>query len=458
MVQLRRMTWFAMVNSGGSAAVGQGSRAHAQKLARRRPHKKHLKTMAVLGMALLVTALLAYHPRVARAANGSHAPIVIASDSDFQICNCVLNGSGTTADPYIIGPWTINSTGSGDTAVTVDGTLLTKSFTLFNLTIAGNGSSSSTGIVLNHINPSGQKTISAAVSGIQTSIQSNGVGVVVENSNYVTLDGGGANAGGAGIANSGSGTINKNFVGAVDIENSNNVAVKGWQFSANGQDNTPDYVAFDPSLANWGVGAVRVFGSSNTLIDHNAANNCTTVSFSLFNSNHNTISNNTADYPFTNNVLIIDGSSFNTVSNNVFSTADFVGILLADPLPGTATLNQYGASHDNMIQGNVDHSDGATGAERHSGIAPSFVGGIVVLNGTYNNTIIGNQLSSSSGADLGWAQAIPDPNSPIGVAAEPPVIHCNVTVSEGGGGVANHNGNIWSGNTFHHIDACISQQ
>lgn len=458
MTHLHRMTWFAMLSSGGSGDVGQGGGADGQKLARKGPDGKHLKSAAVLGMALLVTALLAYRPGVARAANGSHAPIVIASDSDFQICNCVLSGSGTTGDPYIVGPWTINSTGSGDTAVSVDGTLLTKSFTFLNLTIAGNGSSSSTGIVLNHINPSGQKTLSAAVSGIQTSIQSNGVGIVVENSNYVTLDGGGANASGPGIANSGAGAINKNFVGAVDIENSSNVTVKGWQFSANGQDNTPDYVAFDPSLANWGVGAVRVFSSNNTLIDHNAANNCTTVSFSLFNSNHNTISNNTADYPFTNNVLITDGSSFNTVSNNAFSTADFVGILLADPLPGTATLNQYGPSHDNVIQGNADHTDGPTGAEVRSGVAPSFVGGIVVLNGTYNNTIIGNQLYASAAADLGWAQAIPDPNSPIAVAAEPPVIHCNVTVSEGGGGVANHNGNVWSGNTFKRIDACISQR
>lgn len=457
MTQLRWMTWFAIVNVGGPAAVGKSSAADWQKPVRRSPSMMHLKSAAALGMALLVTALLAYYPGVTRAAGGSHAPIVIASDSDFQFCNCVLSGSGTTEDPYIIGPWAINSTGPGQTAVSVDGTLLTKSFSLFNLTIAGNGSSSSAGIVLNHINPTGQKAISAAVSGPQTSILSNGIGILVENSSYVLLDGGGANPSGPGIRNSGFGTINKNFVGAIDIENSNNVTVKGWQFSANGQDNTPDYVSFDPSFANWGVGAVRVFGSTNTLIDHNAANNCTTASFSLFNSNHNTISNNTADYPFTDNVLITDGSSFNTVINNIFGTADFVGILVADPLPGTTTLNQYGPSHDNLIQGNVDHSDGPTGNEIRGGIAPSFIGAIVILNGTYNNTIAGNQVSEP-GVDLGWAQAIPDPNSAIGVVAALPVIQCNVTVSEGGGGVVNHNGNVWSGNTAKHIDACISQQ
>src|SRR5215471_204606 len=391
-------------------------------------------------------------------AGGSHAPITIANDSDFQACNCVVSGSGTTTDPYIVGPWTINSLGPGSAAVSIDGTSLTKSFTLFNLTIAGNGSSSSTGIVLNHINTaSGQNTIVAAVRGAQTSIQSEGIGIVVANSSFVMLDGGGANPGGAGIGTA-AGTINKNLIGAIDIENSHNVTAKGWQMSANGQDNLPDFLAFDPSLTHWGVGAVRLFGSSNTLIDRNAANNCTTVSFAVFNSNNNTISNNTADYPFTNNVLITDGSSFNTVRNNVFSTADFVGIMIADPLPGSATLSQYGPSHDNVVQGNVDHTDGPTGAERHSGTAPSFVGGIVILNGTYNNTIANNQVFSSSGTDLVWAQAIPDSTSPIGVANEPPVIHCNVTVSEGGGGVANSNGNVWSGNSAKKIDSCITQQ
>ena len=157
-------------------------------------------------------------------------------------------------------------------------------------------------------------------------------------------------------------------------------------------------------------------------------------------------------------MLITDGSSFNIVSNNIFSTADFVGILIADPLPRTSTLNLYGPAHDNVIQGNVDHSDGPTGVERHGGAAPSFVGGIVILNGTYNNTIENNQAFSSAGADLAWAQAVPDATSTIGVATDPPIIHCNVTVSEGGGGVANHNGNVWSGNSARSVDTCITQK
>jgi parallel beta-helix repeat protein len=415
-----------------------------------------MKISRIAGALVLVATFLSPRP-VAGAANGSHAPIAIASDADFQGCSCVVSGSGTTTDPFIIGPWTINALPAGSTGVRVDGTSLTKSFTLLNLTIAGNGDSSSTGISLSHINPSGQNAISVAITGAHTSIQSAGIGIVVENSSFVTLDGGGSNPNGAGVGNA-AGTINKNFTGAIDIENSHNITVKGWQMSSNGQDNLPDFAAFDPSLAHWGVGAVRLFSSSNTLIDHNASNNCTTVSLWVFNSSNNTISNNTADYPFTNNVLITDGSSFNTVSNNVFSTADFVGILIADPLPGSATLAQFGPTHDNLIQENVDHTDGPTGSEIHSGVAPSFVGGIEILNGTFNNKIENNQASSSSGTDLVWAQAIPDSTSATGVASEPPIIHCNVTASEGGGGVANHNGNIWSGNTAPKIDSCITQQ
>src|SRR5438105_5905177 len=64
-------------------------------------------------------------------ASGGHAPIVIQSNSDFTSCACVASGSGTTTNPYIIGPLTINN--ANGIAVFVDGTSLTKSFELLNL-------------------------------------------------------------------------------------------------------------------------------------------------------------------------------------------------------------------------------------------------------------------------------------------------------------------------------------
>ena len=149
--------------------------------------------------------------------------------------------------------------------------------------------------MLQNINASGVQGILAAVTGNQTSIQSGSVGILVTNSSYVTLDGQGENPNGPGIGSNGAGTINKNSSGAIDVENSNHILVQGWQMGANGLDNQPDWVTLDPSVAHWGVGGVRFFGVSNSIIDHNATNNCTNNPYSLFNSSHNTVSNNTAD-------------------------------------------------------------------------------------------------------------------------------------------------------------------
>jgi hypothetical protein len=417
------------------------------------------KRLAALVAALSVAAFASWSflaGASGAASNPSHAPIAIASDADFASCHCVVSGHGTTVDPYVIGPWSINNVGG--TAVSIDGTTLTKSFVLSNLVIAGNQTATDTGIVLNHINAAGPAIV-AQVSGAQTSIQTNNLGILVENSNNVTLDGGGASSSGPGVK-PGGGAINRNLDGAIDVENSSNVTVHGWQMSANGGDHEPDWLGLDPS--SWGVGGVRFFGVTGSTIDHNAANNDTDVSYSVLDSSHNTISANTANYPFTMNILVTDGSSYDTVSGNVLSTGDFVGILVADPLPGYGTLETYGASHDNTITGNTDHSDGPTGTELSPvDIAPAFLGGIVVLNGTYNNAISGNNVWSSAGGDLVWAQAVPDGSSAIGVVTYPPTLHCNVTLSEGGGGVGSHSGNTWTGNSVKlhkNVDACVPAQ
>jgi parallel beta-helix repeat protein len=365
-----------------------------------------------------------------------------------------VSGSGTAGDPYVIGPWSINNVHG--VAVSIDGTNLTSSFVLSNLTIAGNATATDKGIVLKNINLPGGTQIVARVAGAQTSIQTNNVGIIVDNSNYVTLDGGGANPNGPGVTLH-DGSINRNIDGAIDLEHSSNITVRGWQLSANGGDHQPDWVTLDPS--SWGVGGVRLFDVTGSTVDHNAANNDTDVSYSLLDSSNNTVSANTANYPFTNNILVADGSSYNHVTGNALSTGDFIGILLADPLPGTTTLAQFGASHDNVIQGNTDHSDGPTGTELSPiSIVPAFNGGIVVLNGTYNNRITGNTVWSSAGGELVWAQAVPA-GTTIGVATYPPIQHCNVSASEGGGGIGNLNGNVWTGNNVRQtIDPCIPAQ
>jgi hypothetical protein len=240
------------------------------------------------------------------------------------------------------------------------------------------------------------------------------------------------------------------------------VTVTGWQMSANGEDHLASslWVNLDPGVASWGVGGVRFFDVTSSTIDHNAANNDTDISYSLFASSNDLVTDNTADYPLTSNVMIADGSSYNTISGNDFSTADFVGILIADPLSSTP-LPAAASSHDNTVIDNVDHSDGATGAERHSGLAPAFQGGIVILNGAYNNTVAGNQATSDSGAGIVWAQEVLNANSPIGIDSFPPSLQidvCNVTQSDGNSNLANDNGNTWTENIVQASYSCIPPQ
>jgi hypothetical protein len=171
------------------------------------------------------------------------------------------------------------------------------------------------------------------------------------------------------------------------------------------------------------------------------------------------LSNNTSHYPFTMNYLLTDGSSYNTVTGNQSGTGDFIDMMVADPVLGAQTLTTYGASHDNLISGNQTDNDGPTGNETHAGKVPAFLGAIVVLNGTYSNTISNNAIGTATGGGLVWAQAVPSSSTLIGVVTYPPLLHCNVTASEGGGGIGKLNGNVWSGNTsVKPIDPCIPAQ
>jgi parallel beta-helix repeat protein len=382
----------------------------------------------------------------------SHAPITIASDSDFTTCGCVVSGSGTSSDPYVIGPWSVsNSTGDG---VHINGSKLTKSFVLYELTVNGNAGN---GITLTNINP----TIVAKVYGGQTTANNDAWGVQVTNSSGVVLDGVGVNTRGPGVAASGFATANTNRVGGIDLENSTNITVRGWQMNANGSDSAPDWITLDPG--SWGGGGLRMFAVSGSTIDHNAANNSSDGHFMLFDSSNNVVSNNTAGYPYTMNFLLTDGSSYNTVTGNDAWDGDYVGVLVADPLPGSWTLAQYGPAHDNTITANNIHSNGPTGNELNAGLVPAFLGGIVLLNGTYSNSVTDNSTYASTATDLGWAQAVPDPTTPIGVKNYPPLLHCNVTVYDGPLSKKHLqppplNGNIWSGNSYKVIDPCLPPQ
>src|SRR5689334_12957646 len=108
--------------------------------------RKNWIRIATAAIIALLASGLVLVPATGAAAGSGHAPIVIRSDSDFASCACVASGTGSTTSPYIIGPLTINNVNG--VAVSIDGSTLSKSFELLNLTIAGNSTSSDTGIVL----------------------------------------------------------------------------------------------------------------------------------------------------------------------------------------------------------------------------------------------------------------------------------------------------------------------
>ena len=377
-------------------------------------------------------ALLLVSTGISFAANvNSIGPIHIDGDAGFAACGCAALVGGV----WTIGPWSIS--GAAGDGVLIEN--VTAPFLLRNMTVI---KSAGAGVHLNHVSGGG----AVVIAGTQTSLQNNRIGIVIENSTNLTVDGGGANPAGPGTVTSGqAGTINQNFLGAVNVENSSFVTVRGWQMSANGQDGIPDWVAFDPGTDHWSIGGVRFLNVSNSVIDHNSANNDTSISYSLWNSSHNSVTWNTGDYPFTVNLLLADGSSFNTVSANRLGTADFIGILVADPLPPSG----YGPTSGNIIANNTVHTSGPTGTEIKSGQAPDFTGGIVLLNSTSSNSVRSNLLWSNTGTDLKWAQETKDPSSRTGVRSYPNTAICNVPPFG-----PPFNGNVWVGNSFKSQDVC----
>lgn len=77
----------------------------------------------------------------------AHAPILIDDNAGFNATNGVVSGSGTSLDPYVLGPWDISAiSGPG---LTIRNT--TAYFVLRDLNIAGSGSSTGPGIVLTNL-------------------------------------------------------------------------------------------------------------------------------------------------------------------------------------------------------------------------------------------------------------------------------------------------------------------
>src|SRR6185295_17038850 len=122
-------------------------------------------------------------------------PIRILGNEDLTApgstsgCKCATLENGT----WVIGPWSISK--APWDGVYIDG--VTAPFELRNMKITNSGGA---GIHLKNIHPI-NKTI--VVSGTQTSIENNLVGILVEGSSNLILDGGGSNPNGSEVSANG---------------------------------------------------------------------------------------------------------------------------------------------------------------------------------------------------------------------------------------------------------------
>jgi hypothetical protein len=69
--------------------------------------------LALMVVPVTAAALLAVPAPMGVADSSQHAAITITSNAGFVSCHCVTAGTGTAADPYIIGPCTITSPSDG---------------------------------------------------------------------------------------------------------------------------------------------------------------------------------------------------------------------------------------------------------------------------------------------------------------------------------------------------------
>lgn len=162
---------------------------------------------------LAVAVLLSLPARPSSAGTGAHAAITITSNAGFSACGCVTSGNGTAASPYVIGPWSIAAASGGSTgwSVKIDNSkgLITDYFNIFGISSTYNdttttdpaiwlvGVHTATTISGTNANPTGGNDL--------------GIGVELDNSSNVSVDGVSYNKGnGTGIYLNGSSNISIN--------------------------------------------------------------------------------------------------------------------------------------------------------------------------------------------------------------------------------------------------------
>jgi Right handed beta helix region len=327
---------------------------------------------AVLALALLLSFGFATPAYGASLTGGNHSPIAITSNADFtnvgssKGCACVVSGSGTASDPFVIGPWNIKATSA--VGVAISG--VTDYFTLYHITISGNNLYD--GIDVSNVNAIGaggaslDSIVAVNIDGAANGIFLNDVSGVMVNGN----------------------SVNNNFLWGVDVSNSRNVTVTFMTVAHNGLNNTdthfgnPGQTPVWLEQANSFFGGVLFWNTKYSVLSVSELSEDGYTGFMLIQSSYNVVTDVHARYPDYFGGILQDSSN-NLLSKISMQTADFSGLLVR-------------GGGFNTIMNSVFSANGPIGNEKNPGIVPYFISGLYLGWGTHDNTITGNSANNGN--------------------------------------------------------------
>ena len=274
-------------------------------------------------------------------------PILIQSNTEFDVAHGVTGGSGTASDPYVIGSWEIDSSSTNG----IDIRNTTAYFVVENCYIHDNYSYS--GIYFKNVRN----------GGIENTIVSNNFdGICLENSNNNILT---------------NNTVNSNGRYGIYLWYSDNNTLANNTVCSN----------------NW-HGIYLYYSNNNTLTNNTANLNNTADSYNwhgicLYYSNNNTLTNNTANLNNWHGIYLWYSGN-NTLDNNTASNND-CGIYLWYSGNNTLTKNTVGSNRDCGIELHYrsDNNTIANNTAKNNGTG-------IRLDDSSNNILIGNKMSGNT--------------------------------------------------------------
>jgi parallel beta-helix repeat protein len=391
------------------------------------------KLILVTTLLILASGGLLVGVRAASLTGGNHVPILIAADSDFTSsgsttgCACVSEGTGTADNPFIIGPWTIMATLSGP-GVLIDGTSLTKFFTLSHVTI--HGTTQNDGIVFTHVTglgPHGEHfdTITAAnVDGART-------GILLDNTDGVTITGN---------------SVNNSFDWGIEVANSHDNTVTFMTAAHNGLSNPgpTDPLSGNAFLQIGVTGGVLFVDSSYNELSRSQLSEDGYAGFMFVRADHNSLFDVHARYPDYFGGVLQDSSN-NTLNRIGMQTADFSGLLIR-------------GGGFNTVENSTFSANGPIGNEIQGQVVPYFISGIYLGWGTHDNRIIlnhsnngntGPSLIVDDGTVVNPVQAPTQDLNPLNnaVGNDPGLVPAT-SMFDAGQSTAVGSGNVYCGNSF----------